>query len=70
MDKQTYRALPGVDWVNGVRVPKNRQVQLTEAEARYDLDHGRIETVPAPEQSSAAHGAQAADAKPTGKSKA
>jgi hypothetical protein len=37
----------GVEWVNGERVPKSRLVKLTAAEARFDLDHGRIELLSA-----------------------
>lgn len=43
MTKKTYRVHPGIDWVNGSRVPESRKVSLTDTEARFDLDHGRIE---------------------------
>lgn len=43
MTKKTYRVRPGVEWVNGTRVPESRKVSLTDTEARFDLDHGRIE---------------------------
>ncbi|MDX6806314.1 hypothetical protein [Terrihabitans rhizophilus] len=43
MSKKTYQALPGVEWVNGSRVPESREIKLTAAEARFDLDQGRIE---------------------------
>ncbi|WP_152544458.1 hypothetical protein [Brucella rhizosphaerae] len=43
MTTKSYRARPGVEWVNGARVPATRKVNLSEAEARFDLDHGRIE---------------------------
>jgi len=38
-----YRVRDGVAWVNGARVPDDRKVRLTEAEARFDLEQGRIE---------------------------
>lgn len=43
MTVKTYRARPGVEWVNGARVPATRKVSLSDVEARFDLDHGRIE---------------------------
>ena len=43
MTTKSYRARPGVEWVNGARVPATRKVNLSEVEARFDLDHGRIE---------------------------
>ncbi|GAA5542425.1 hypothetical protein [Brucella sp. NBRC 113783] len=42
MTKNIYRVRPGVVWINGARVPSSGRVSLTETEARYDLDHGRI----------------------------
>jgi len=42
MEKRDYDVAEGVSWVNGTRVPANRVVTLTEAEARYDLALGRI----------------------------
>ncbi len=36
-----YFVKPGVAWVNGRRVTGDK-VRLTDAEARFDLDHGRI----------------------------
>ena len=42
MEKRDYDVAEGVPWVNGKRVPANRIVTLTEAEARYDLALGRI----------------------------
>ncbi|WP_157928774.1 hypothetical protein [Pararhizobium haloflavum] len=56
MSKTTYVARPGVDWVNGQRVPKNREIVLTAAEAKFDLAQGRIHPK--------------ADAKPAASSKA
>ena len=41
--KKPYRVADGVDWVNGARVPKNRIVTLTDAEALYERGLGRIE---------------------------
>lgn len=43
MTMKSYRVRPGVEWVNGARVPATRKVNLSDAEARFDLDHGRIE---------------------------
>lgn len=40
---KVYRVHEGVEWVNGARVPADRKVHLTDAEARFDLDQGRIE---------------------------
>ena len=42
-DSKQYRVHEGVAWVNGARVPDDRMVRLTEAEARFDLEQGRIE---------------------------
>lgn len=47
MSKNIYRVRPGVGWVNGARVPSSGKVSLTASEARFDLDHGRIEPVAA-----------------------
>ncbi|MBB5703604.1 hypothetical protein FHS76_003511 [Ochrobactrum daejeonense] len=47
MTRKTYRVRPGVGWVNGARVPASGKVNLTETEARFDLDHGRIDYAPA-----------------------
>lgn len=42
MDKKVYEVADGVDWVNGAKTPANRRVELSEAEAQYDLGLGRI----------------------------
>lgn len=42
MTKTKYLVREGVDWVNGARVPADRKVDLTDAEARFDLDLDRI----------------------------
>ena len=42
METKTYRVKDGVSWVNGKPVPKNRKVELTDAEARFDLGYARI----------------------------
>ena len=63
MSKKTYEALPGVEWVNGTRVPEDRKLKLTAAEALYDLGLDRIKLVdelPHAQPSAAL----AADAKP------
>lgn len=45
MSKRQYRAAEGVAWVNGKRVPENRTLWLTDAEAAFDLAHKRIAPV-------------------------
>lgn len=40
---KVYRVREGVEWVNGARVPEDRLVTLTAAQARFDLEQGRIE---------------------------
>jgi hypothetical protein len=42
MEKQRYAVADGVPWVNGRRVPDDRIVELTEAEAAFDLGYARI----------------------------
>lgn len=42
MEKQPYRVREGVDRINGARVPMNRIVHLTAAEALFDRSIGRI----------------------------
>lgn len=44
--KKAYLVAPGVTEINGAPVPKNRRVSLTEAEALYDLGHGRLSLAP------------------------
>lgn len=44
-DTKVYRVRDGVAWVNGARVPDDRKVRLTAAEARFDLEQGRIAPV-------------------------
>lgn len=44
-EKQNYRVREGVEWVNGARVPASRIVRLTDAEARFDREQGRIESI-------------------------
>lgn len=60
-----YHVADGVDWVNGKRVPKSRKVELTKAEAKFDLDHGRISSKPfakpTPKGGEAGKSGQAAD---------
>lgn len=41
-DVKVYRVREGVEWVNGARVPADRMVRLTAAEARFDLEQARI----------------------------
>lgn len=41
-ETKIYRVREGVEWVNAARVPADRLVKLTEAEARFDLEQGRI----------------------------
>ncbi|SON55530.1 hypothetical protein HDIA_1989 [Hartmannibacter diazotrophicus] len=47
MTTESYRVRDGYAYVNGAPVPASRIVDLTEAEARFDLDRGRIDKVPA-----------------------
>lgn len=47
MDTKKYLVREGVDWINGARVPADRIVALTDAEALYDKGLGRIEPLPA-----------------------
>jgi hypothetical protein len=44
--KKLYLVAPGVTEINGVPVPSNRRVSLTDAEALYDLGHGRLTPAP------------------------
>lgn len=44
--KKLYVVAPGVTEINGAPVPANRRVSLTEAEALYDLGHGRLTPAP------------------------
>ncbi|MCF1744225.1 hypothetical protein [Paradevosia shaoguanensis] len=53
MNKTWYRAAPGVEWVNGARVPDDGRVQLTAFEASYDLSLGRISPEPGDEEAPA-----------------
>jgi hypothetical protein len=42
MSKKTYVVADGLDRISACPIPKNRRVELTEAEAAYDLSLGRI----------------------------
>lgn len=42
MQNKIYRVAEGVDHVNGRKVPEDRRVTLSEAEALYDRALGRI----------------------------
>jgi len=68
MDQKTYTVADGVDWVNGKKVPDNRQVILTKQEALFDLSLGRI-SLRKPERTksskSTANNGKAADKKLT-----
>lgn len=44
--KKLYQVAPGVTEINGAPVPSNRRVTLTQAEALYDLGHGRLTPLP------------------------
>ncbi len=46
-----YRVREGVAWVNGARVPADRTVRLSDAEARFDLEQGRIAPAAPPQPS-------------------
>lgn len=43
MQKKPYRVRDGVDRINAARVPADRIVHLTDAEALFDRGLGRIE---------------------------
>ncbi|MCC0033759.1 MAG: hypothetical protein H6887_00675 [Hoeflea sp.] len=43
MEKHTYVVAEGFSTINGKAVPKNREIELTDREALYDLSLGRIE---------------------------
>jgi hypothetical protein len=43
-----YLVREGVECIDGRRVPVNRVVQLDDAAARFDLDHGNIVPTGAP----------------------
>jgi hypothetical protein len=43
MEKEKYRVAEGVTWVNGAKTPGDSIVELTPAQAAYDLGIGRIE---------------------------
>lgn len=45
MEKKAYRVRDGVDRINGMRVPADRIVHLTDAEALFDKGLGRIAVV-------------------------
>jgi hypothetical protein len=40
-----YRVLEGVTRVNGQRVTPGQEIELTEAQARYELDQLKIEPI-------------------------
>jgi hypothetical protein len=48
VSKETYMALPGVEWVNGQPVPESRELELSASEARFDIEQGRIHLHQAP----------------------
>ncbi|GGF38238.1 hypothetical protein GCM10011321_31490 [Youhaiella tibetensis] len=56
MNKTWYRAAPGVEWVNGARVPDDGRVHLTAFEASYDLSLDRISPDPGDEVAPATPG--------------
>jgi hypothetical protein len=43
-----YLVRAGVERINGQRIPESRVMQLNDAEARYDLDHGNVVPTGAP----------------------
>lgn len=45
MKKVRYKVLGGIEYVNGAKVPAGREVDLSEAEASFDLAQGRISLV-------------------------
>jgi len=40
---KTYLVKEGVERVNGKRVPTDRKVHLTDEQARYEFDQGKLE---------------------------
>lgn len=42
MEKHTYVVAEGIPAINGKAVPSNREMELTEREALFDLSLGRI----------------------------
>jgi hypothetical protein len=46
MEKHTYVVAEGIPAINGKAVPANREVQLTEREALFDLSLDRITLKP------------------------
>ena len=46
MEKHTYVVAEGIPAINGKAVPANREVDLTEREALFDLSLGRIKRKP------------------------
>jgi|GEM_PF-2263961 len=40
-----YKVKEGVERVNGKRVPPDRSVTLSDAQARYEFDQGKLETL-------------------------
>lgn len=51
MDRQTYEPTrEDIDFVAGKRVPPDRKIRLTEAEAEADLARGLIRLVPDAEE--------------------
>lgn len=45
MEKKRWLVAEGHDWINGVRVPEDRIVELTDKEALYDSGLGRISLI-------------------------
>lgn len=46
MEKHTYVVVEGIPAINGKAVPANREIDLTEREALFDLSLGRITLKP------------------------
>lgn len=44
--KTEYLVSAGVAEINGLPVPKDRRMMLTDAQALYDLAHGRLTRLP------------------------
>jgi hypothetical protein len=44
-DRRRYRVLDGVTRVNGQRVTPGQEIELTEAQARYEVDQLKLEPV-------------------------
>jgi hypothetical protein len=66
-DLKSYRAHEGVETVDGRRVPEDRILRLTDAQARFDLDAGKIAPLDQVKSAPAKAGPAAAEVPAKGK---